>query len=127
MTAAMSLNIATGTVVVMSRSLPALKPRSERGIMLMRSQPDGLKLYEALLGIEPIASKRCTQEPRLRSLLLHFSFRLLTARAIEHEYFWEPSEARDRLDELHRLPTIGARGRSWRVGQHAVEDRLSHR
>jgi hypothetical protein len=63
----------------------------------------------------------------LRSLLLHFGFRLLAAGTIEHEHFRERSQTRDPLDELHGLPAIRTGGRSWRVGQHAAGDRLSHR
>jgi hypothetical protein len=41
--------------------------------------------------------------------------------------FREPAEMRDRPDELHRLPTVGAQGRSGGVGRHAGRDGVGQR
>jgi hypothetical protein len=47
--------------------------------------------------------------------LQHFGFRVLAARTIENENLGKSSEARDGVDELHRLPAMGGM-RAARVG-----------
>jgi hypothetical protein len=57
----------------------------------------------------------------LRCLTLHLCFCLLAARAVEHQYLRQAAQVRERLNELHGLPAVGAKGRSGRVGRHAAE------
>jgi hypothetical protein len=83
--------------------------------------PDRYEREERSRSRPPPGDSRGRSTKRLglrRTLLLHLSFRLLAARAVEHEQFWEPCHVSDRLDELHGLVAIGAQGRSGSVGQH---------